>query len=62
MFSFLYCIIEGDFGAAFAGGWCVWFVVVNDTIVAIVYHLIVTLYVCGSAAAESFNVIGLFYP
>lgn len=42
-------IVEGDFGAAFAGSWSVGFVVVDNAIVAIIYHLIVTLDVGSSA-------------
>ena len=52
MLSFLHRIIEGDFGAAFAGGWGALFVVVYDAIVAIIYHLIVALDIGGSARAD----------
>ena len=46
-------IVEGDFGAAFAGGWGVLFIVVDDTIVAFIYNLIVTFDIGGSARATN---------
>ena len=42
-------IVEGDFGAAFAGGWGVWFVVIYDAKFAFVNHLVVALDVGGAA-------------
>lgn len=41
LFIFFYCIIESDFGAAFARGRCIGFVVIHNAILAIIYHLIV---------------------
>ena len=53
-------IVEGDFGAAFAGGGGVGFVVVDDAIFTVIDHLIVTLDVGGSACAvKLFGVIGI---
>ena len=46
-----YSIVEGDFGAAFAGGWGVWFIVVNDAKFALIYHFVVTFDVGGAAGA-----------
>ena len=47
--SLLNGVIEGDFGAAFAGGWGVRFIVVDNTIVALVYHFVITFNISGSA-------------
>ena len=52
LFTLFYSIIEGDFGAAFAGGWGVLFIVVDDTISAFIYNLIVTLDIGSSTRAD----------
>jgi len=36
-------VVEGDFGPAFAGGGSVGFVVIDDAVLAVVYHLIIAL-------------------
>ena len=42
-------VVEGYFGAAFAGGGGVGFIVIDDAVFTVVYHLIVALDVGGSA-------------
>lgn len=42
-------VVEGDFGAAFAGSGSVLFVIVDNAVFTVVYHLIVALDVGGSA-------------
>ena len=43
-----YSIVEGDFAAAFAGGWGVRFVVINDAVFAFVYHFVIAFHIGGS--------------
>ena len=47
-----YSVIEGDFSAAFAGDWSVWFVVIDYAKFAFIYHLIVTLDIGSSTRAD----------
>ena len=42
-------VVEGDFGAAFAGGGSILFVIVDNAVFTVVYHLMVALDVGGSA-------------
>jgi len=42
-------IVKSNLGAAFTGGWGIFFIVVNDAIVAFIYHFIVAFDISGSA-------------
>ena len=53
-------IVKSDLGAAFTGGWGICFIVVNDAIVAFIYHFIVAFDISGSARADDmFRIIGI---
>ena len=49
LFPMPYRIIKGDFCAAFSGGWGDFFIVVDDTIAAFIYHFTVSLDIGGFA-------------
>ena len=51
-------IVKGDFGAAFAGSWGVWFVVVDYAILAFIYHFVVAFHIGGVAGvADMFRIV-----
>ena len=49
LFAQFYSVIQSDFGAAFAGGGGVWFIVVDNAKVAFIYHCIISFHISGLA-------------
>ena len=52
MFLFFDGIVKCDLCAAFSSSWSICFVVVNDAIVAFIYHFIVAFDISGSASVS----------
>ena len=48
LFTFLDGIIQGNFSAAFAGGWRILFIVVHNAKMAFIDHFVIAFYISGT--------------